>query len=165
MNTDNQEVQEIKATVTNATVIGCVQQATPPPVDPVQIIDNAIGAVSDVINSFSDKVPNEEQKQKEEAKSGIDSFMDFIKSDKFSKDINNTAKKFNIPPKKLAENFFEKALGTIGDILGIAISTVGNASHALIKLLSVVLNSSVDILVKVSNALVSIVTLNKTCQA
>ena len=78
---------------------------------------------------------------------------------------NETAKKYGIPPKKLAKNFFEKVLGTIGDVLGIAISAVDNAAHMVVNILSTVVHGAVNIVVGVANALASIVTLNKTCIA
>ena len=92
-------------------------------------------------------------------------FTDYIKGDTFKRDINDTAKKYGVPPKKLAQNFFEKALGTIGDILGIAINTVGNAGHTLIDILATVAHGAVNLIVNVANALARMITLNKTCVA
>ena len=93
----------------------------------------------------------------------INDFFFFIKSDVFKTDVNETAKEYNVSPKKLAENFFEKALGTIGDVLGIAVDTTENIAHSLVSILSVVMNSAITVITKVANALVRIVTLNKTC--
>lgn len=105
---------------------------------------------------------NAEQKKASEY---LKSFMSYIQGDKFKSDINVTAKKYNVPPKALAENFFTKCLGTIGDVLGIAIGTVGNAAHTLVNVLSAIAHGAVDVIVNVAHALARFVTLNKTCIA
>jgi len=158
-------METIKATIVGEPIP--VNQTTAANSSTVNVIQDAIGTISNVINDFSDKVtvdPVLPSPEETEAKDKLTQFVDYIKSDNFKDNINQTAKEYGIPPKTLAENFFERALGTIADVLGLAIGTIGNASHALIKLLSTILNSSVNIVVKVANALVGIVTLNKTCQ-
>lgn len=116
--------------------------------------------------------PQPQPKQEEPAnadhkKAGeyLKSFMNYIQGDKFRNDVNMTAKKYNVPPKALAENFFTKCLGTIGDVLGIAIGTVGNAAHTLVNVLSAIAHGAVDVVVSVAHALARVVTLNKTCIA
>ena len=116
---------------TQATVIGSVN-VTPVDTSSVddlrQTVQDTAQAVQDALNSFSDEVPTNDEATK--AKGFLKNFTDYIKGDTFKRDINNTAKKYNVPPKKLAQNFFEKALGTVGDVLGIAISTVGNCKRS-----------------------------------
>ena len=121
-------------------------------------------AIKDTINDFSDDVINESGEVKK-ARGFLQDFTKYIKSENFKKDINDTAKKYNLPPKKLAEGFFAKALGTIGDVLGITISCVGNAGHMLINLLATIIHGAVDIAVMVANSLARVFTLNKTCIA
>lgn len=153
---------------TNATIV------TPVTVTPVnqpnpelqQTIQETAQTIEDVVNSFSDQAPdcncNEDVKK---AQNIFSQFTEYIKGDNFKNCINESAKKYGVPPKKLAQNFFEKVLGTIGDIAGIAVNTVGAGAHTVINLLSTILHGAVNIIVNVANALVSIVTLNKTCVA
>lgn len=127
------------------------------------LIDTA-KAVKDSLNSFSDDIASEGPEVKK-ARGFLQDFTKYIKSETFKKEINDTAKKYNVPPKKLAEGFFAKALGTIGDVLGIAINCVGNTGHMLVNLLATIIHGGVDIIINVANALVRMVTLNKTCIA
>lgn len=133
-----------------------------------ETIKTTVSSIQGVLNEFSDEVPVQEPVQEkiapeEEAKTKINDFLNYIKSDFFKTDVNETAKEYNVSPKKLAENFFEKALGTIGDVLGIAVDTTGNIAHSLVSILSAVMDSAITVITKVANALVRIVTLNKTC--
>lgn len=121
-------------------------------------------AIKDTLNDFSDDVIKEGTEVKK-ARGFLQDFTKYIKSENFKKDINDTANKYNLPPKKLAEGFFAKALGTIGDVLGITISCVGNAGHMLTNLLATIIHGAIDIAVMVANALARVFTLNKTCIA
>ena len=121
-------------------------------------------AMQETLEGFSDEVPTDSEEVKK-AKGFLNQFTEYIKGESFKKDINETAKKYNIPPKKLAENFFSKALGTVGDVLGIAIGTVGNAGHMLVDILSTIAHGAVNLIVNVANALARVFTLNKTCIA
>ena len=121
-------------------------------------------AMQETLEGFSDEVPTDSEEVKK-AKGFLNQFTEYIKGESFKRDINDTAKKYNIPPKKLAENFFGKALGTIGDVLGIAIGTVGNAGHMLVDLLSTIAHGAVNLIVNVANALARVFTLNRTCIA
>lgn len=126
--------------------------------------------VKEVFDSFSDEVPEipEEESQPTEeevkkAKGFLNSFSEFIQSNRFRDEVNKAAREYQVPPKRVAENFFEKALGTIGDILGIGINVAGNAAHTLITLLSTLCHGAVNIIVKVANGIASMITMNKTC--
>jgi hypothetical protein len=119
-------------------------------------------AIKETLNEFSDDVVNEGAEVKK-ARGFLQDFTKYIRSDAFKKDVNDTAKKYNLPPKKLAENFFEKALGTIGDVLGITINCVGNAGHMLVNLLTTIAHGAIDVIVMVANSLARVFTLNKTC--
>lgn len=121
-------------------------------------------AIKETLEEFSEDVINEGTEVKK-AKGFLQDFTKYIRSENFKKDVNDTAKKYNLPPKKLAENFFAKALGTIGDVLGITINCVGNAGHMLTNLLATIIHGAVDIAVMVANALARVFTLNKTCIA
>ena len=142
------------------------------PVTPVvdqglqEALKNAGQAMADTLNQFSDEVPNAtktEPTKEQKARNILSQFAEYIKGPSFQRDVNTVAREMNVPPKKLATNFFEKVLGTVGDIAGIAVSTVGNVGHNLIDLLARVAHCGVDIICKVANALVSICTFNKTC--
>lgn len=119
--------------------------------------------MNETLNQFSDESPVVDKESK--AKSILNEFQEFIKTDKFASDIKETAKKYNIPEKKLAQNFFEKVLGTVGDVLGIAISVVCHAGHMVINIVGTIAHSIVNLISTIANGLVSMVTLNKTCVA
>lgn len=129
-----------------------------------QALQGTAQAMQETLNGFSEEVPSDNEEVKK-AKGFLNQFTEYIKGESFKRDINDTAKKYNIPPKKLAENFFGKALGTIGDVLGIAIGTVGNAGHMLVDLLSTIAHGAVNLIVNVANALARVFTLNRTCIA
>ena len=153
-------VQATVVTPVNVTPVGAQMNAEE---DLRKTMQDTAQAVEEALNDFSDEVPTDDETTK--AKGFLKQFTDYIKGDTFKRDINDTAKKYGVPPKKLAQNFFEKALGTIGDVLGIAINTVGNAGHTLIDILATVAHGAVNLIVNVANALARIVTLNKTCVA
>lgn len=119
--------------------------------------------MNETLNQFSDETPISEKESK--AKSILNNFQDYIKSDRFTADIKETAKKYNIPEKKLAQNFFEKVLGTVGDVLGIAISVVCHAGHMVINIIGTIAHSIINLISTIANGFASIVTLNKTCVA
>lgn len=137
-------------------------------------------AIDDVMDSFSDEVidddeddeddyyeyddcDEEEETVVEKATNMLHGFTDFIRSQAFKDEVNNAAKANGVPPKKVADTFFGKALGTIGDVLGVAINTGGNAAHALIDIINTVLHGAVNLIVSIANALARLVTLNNTC--
>jgi hypothetical protein len=128
-----------------------------------QTLQGTAQAIKESLESFSDEIPTDSEVKK--AQGFLSQFTEYIKGESFKKDINETAKKYGVPPKKLAENFFEKALGTVGDVLGIAIGAVGNAGHMLVDILSTVAHGAVNIIVNIANALARVFTLNKTCIA
>ena len=119
-------------------------------------------AMTEALEGLSDETETAEEKK---AKGFLTEFQQYVKSHAFKEDVNEVAKKYNVPPKKVAQNFFEKALGTVGDILGIAISVVCNAGHMIINLASTVAHSIVTLIQNIANGIASIVTLNRTCTA
>ena len=151
----------VQATVVTPVSVTPINTNINPEEDLRKTMQDTAQAVKETLNSFSDKVPTDNETTK--AKGFLNQFMNYINSDIFKRNINDTAKKYNIPPKKLAQNFFERALGTVSDVLGIAISTVGNAGHTLVDILSSIAHGAVNLIVNVANALANMVTLNKTC--
>lgn len=106
----------------------------------------------------------EESKEKQ-AEGYLKRLMNYIKGNSFNADITATADKYKVPPQKLATNFFERALGTVGDILGIAINVVCNGLDFIVTTVSTVAHGIVSLIHKLASALGRIVTLNKTCVA
>lgn len=143
-----------------------IVSVTATPVDPelqTQCKETA-QAINETLEGFSDKAPCDDEKVTK-AKGFLNKFTQYIKSQSFKDSVNSAAQKYNVPPKKVAEGFFSKCLGTIGDVLGIAITTVGNAGHTLIDIIASLAHGAVNMIVNVATALASIVTLNKTCMA
>ena len=116
--------------------------------------------MNNVLNEFSDTVPSAKEAK---ATKFLNNFKDYIQSQAFKDDVEETSKKYGVPPKKIAQNFFEKALGTVGDILGIGISVVCNTGHIVVNIASTVLHSIVNLIKSIANGIARIVTLNRTC--
>ena len=106
---------------------------------------------------------NAEQTQTKSASDTIKGFMDYLQSGKFKEDVNINAQRYNVSPKRLADTFLEKVLVTIGDVLGIAVNTVGNIAHTIVNILSSVLNSGITLIENVGNSIANMVSLNKYC--
>lgn len=147
----NEEVKVLKVNVTP------VSNASP---SLQQSMQETAQVMQDALNSFET-----ETKEEKEAKGFLHTVKDYIKSDAFKSDVAEVSKKYNVPPKKVAQNFFEKALGTVGDILGIGISVVCNAGRMIINLASTVCHGIINLIQSIANGLASIVTFNKTCVA
>ena len=123
-----------------------------------QSMQETAQVMQEALNSF-------ETQEEKEAKGFLHTVKDYIKSDSFKNDVAEVSKKYNVPPKKVAQGFFEKALGTVGDILGIGISVVCNAGRMVINLASTVCHGIINLIQSIANGLASIVTFNKTCVA
>lgn len=150
----------------NATVSSC----TATPVNPCQAektiqqtMDSTIEVINEAMNDFADEVINETPNEKK-AKGFLNSLKNYVKTQVFRDKVNETSKKTGIPPKKVAQNFFERALGTVGDILGIAISVVCNAGRMVVQIAGTICNGIINLIQSIANGIASIVTLNKTCK-
>lgn len=147
----------------NATVLGCT------PINPCQTetvqqtMDSTMEAINQAMNDFSDEVINESPNEKK-AKGFLNSLKSYVKTQAFKDKVNETSQKTGIPPKKVAQNFFERALGTVGDILGIAISVVCNAGRMVIQIAGTICNGIINLIQSIANGIASIITLNKTCK-
>ena len=134
-----------------------------------ETLEETIETIEEVLDDFEDfeeetleEVVEEKEK---EAVSFLQQFQQYIKSDKFKSEVLKTSKEYDIPPKKLAQGFFEKALGTVGDILGVGISVICNAGHMIVSIAGTIANSIIDLICMIANGVASVVTLNKTCIA
>lgn len=108
-----------------------------------------------------------EQFESEEAKvkkaNGIlDQFKNYIGSHKFTSDVKSLSARYNVPEKEVAKNFFEKVLGTVGDIFGIVFGTIEDLCHGILNLVGAVAHGIVNMICGIANALGRVVTLNKT---
>ena len=145
----NEEVKVLKVNVTPVNNVNPNLQ---------QSMQETAQVMQEALNSF-------ETQEEKEAKGFLHTVKDYIKSDAFKSDVAEVSKKYNVPPKRVAQNFFEKALGTVGDILGIGISVVCNAGRMVINLASTVCHGIINLIQSIANGLASIVTFNKTCVA
>ena len=127
-----------------------------------QAMQSTAQVMEQSLNGFSDTAQSEKEGK---AKEFLNKLQNYIKSDTFQSDVTETAKKYGLPPKQVAQNFFSKALGTVGDILGVAISAVCNAGHMVINIASTIAHGIVNLIHSIASGLASIVTLNKTCVA
>ena len=137
-----------------------------------KVIEEVEDAMNDVLDEFEDETEEEEVEEEEipeekvvEATDYLNKFKEFIKSKSFKQQIDETAKEYGIPPKKLAQNFFEKALGTVGDILGVAISVVCNAGRTIVRIAGSIANTVINLIESLFTGAVRVITLNKPCVA
>lgn len=114
-----------------------------------------------LFDAFTEQIPNNTHEAKS-AKGFFKKFSDYIGSKDFENAVNEKAEKYNVPPKQIAKNFFLKALGIIGDILGIVVNTVCSIIDTGITLLATLLHGTVSVIGKAGNGLVSVVTMNQT---
>ena len=136
-----------------------------------KVIEEVEDAMNDVLDEFEDETEEEVEEEEipeekvVEATDYLNKFKEFIKSKSFKQQIDETAKEYGIPPKKLAQNFFEKALGTVGDILGVAISVVCNAGRTIVRVAGSIANTIINLIESLFTGAVRVITLNKTCVA
>ena len=124
------------------------------------VVCETVKTMNSVLNDLGETV---ETPQEKKAKSCLEDFSNYIKTQAFKSDVNSVARKHGIPPKKVAVNFFEKTLGTVGDILGIGINVVCNAGHMIINIATTVAQSIINLIHSIASGLVRLVTLNRTC--
>lgn len=148
-------MEDVKVVTVNVQPVGSTE--IPPIEESIQATANVM---NDVLNEFEDCDSKESKASK-----FLKDFRSYIQGADFKNDVNEVAKKYGVPPKKVAQNFFEKALGTVGDILGIAISVVCNAGHMVINLASTVAHGIVNLIKSIAEGIASIVTFNRTCVA
>ena len=155
-------VQATVVTPVNVTPVGAQMNAEE---DLRKTMQDTAQAVEEALNGFDDVISETKEAKEKKATNYLNKLQEFIKGENFKNQINQTAKKYNVPPKKLAHNFFEKALGTVGDILGIAIGVVCNAGRTVITIAGTIANSIVNLVESIFRGIASIVTLNRTCTA
>lgn len=125
-----------------------------------QAVEDTAQAMNDTMASFDEPVAdNKEQK----TKGFLDDFKNFIGSKLFKDKVEKASNETGIPKKVIAQNFFERALGTVGDMLGVAISTVCNAGRLVISIAGTVANGIVNIIETIAKGIASFITGNKTC--
>lgn len=130
--------------------------------DNENIVNNNVQTDDDLLNKFSNTPLTEDPDKVKEAKGKLQKFIEYFKSESFVKDVNRYAYKTGEAPRVVAKNTIAKAFGIVGDLLGIAVSTVSCTLHGLIDLLQSVLHSAVDLITRVVNGLCRIVTFNQT---
>lgn len=123
--------------------------------------DPTIAEFSNMFNTFADNLGQQGQAQAENA-NFFKKFSDYISSKAFNDNVNQKAEKYKVPPKQLAKGFILKVLGIIGDILGIVVNTVTNIADLAVSLLSQLLHGTVEVVNKVANGIVSVITCNQT---
>ena len=95
----------------------------------------------------------------------IQQVINFLAGSEFEQQCQTVGAKYKLPPKVVAKNFCLRILGTIGDVLGIAINVTRNFVKGTIQLLISILFGGVDLICNVAQGLVSVITLNQTAQS
>lgn len=92
----------------------------------------------------------------------LNQFKNYVGSKNFTADVKNLSAKYKVPEKAIATNFFEKVLGTVGDIFGIVFGTIEGLCHNLVNLLGAIAHGIISTICNIANAIGRTVTLNKT---
>lgn len=175
MDTNIYNVEGQGQTYANATVTATPVNGGPVPSNNVspelqETLNSTAEAIRSSLEGFSDQVENlcgdcsaQQEEQVKQATGLFQRFQEYISSKGFRDNVNMTARKYGVPPKKVAEGFFGKVLGTIGDVAGIAVSTAGNIAHSFIDIFAAILHGGVNMVVSAASALVRVLTLNNTC--
>lgn len=119
-------------------------------------------ATAEKKNSSSSSGTGRNSTEEAKAKNFINFFVEYIKSERYRETLDRVAKKFSLPPNKVANNFFAKILGVISDVSHIVIDVVSNVVDATLSALHIVLRSAVTIIVSVANSLATIITFRYT---
>lgn len=121
--------------------------------------------LEDLLEKIASKLKNENDKlEGYNAKAFLESFYEKLQKTDLAKACYDIGRRFQIPPKRLADSFYQSILGTIGDTLGIVIKVTKNVFDTLINTLHCILNGAMNIIIKVSDAIIRLFTLNYTCQ-
>ena len=138
--------------------------ATPvtPGIDP-SVQENLKKTAQMMGDAMSQFESNEEKVKK--ANKILTKFQKYIGSSAFKADVKNVSAKYNIPEKAVATNFFEKVLGTVGDVFGVTFGTIEGLCHTLINLVGAIAHGIVNAICNIANAIGRVVTLNKTAIA
>jgi len=112
---------------------------------------------------FRDDEPSQAQQKAD--RDFLNNFIHYMKSGKLKEDILGQSRTYNVPPKMIAKNFFERVLGIISDIGGIVINTACNALDAIIDGVATILHGAVNIIHNIASAIGRILTLNQTATA
>lgn len=105
-----------------------------------------------------DKEPETEQ----ESRSYLNNIMNFVKSENFDNLCTKWEMKSGYSKKKVAETFFQRVLGTVGDFGCIGCDTFESVVRKAIGFISVILQLAVTIITKLAKALFRVITLNYT---
>lgn len=147
-----EETIKCTCTCTSATPIG---KAVDPSVQ--ANLDEAVKIMGQTMSQFDAK----EEKVKK-ANDILHKFKSYAGTKGFKADVKRASAKYGIPEKAVATNFFEKVLGTIGDIFGITFGTIEGLCHSLIDFVGAIAHGIVRTICNIASALGRVVTLNKT---
>lgn len=116
-------------------------------------------------DDFLNKFSNEPLTEDPQAKKKLKNMISYLNSERFENKINEEAYKNGIPPRRLAKGIVSKALGVVGDILGIVVNTASCTLSGLIELLHSVLQKGIGLITRILNGVCRIVTFNQTATA
>lgn len=169
-----QEVSEVNVAEEKVVEVA-KEEAVKEPVEkklstPVVEVKREHKTLADLVN----KVESEEEtvEQATPSENEVTEATDFLKdlltkvaNGEFDETCKKIAREKGVSHKKLAQTAFQKILGTIGDVLGLAVGTVKNLCSATVSLIAYVLKGSINVICSVANKLTSILTLNYTRKA
>lgn len=113
-------------------------------------------------NEFEEFTDEDQEDFVNKAKNAFKKFWDYVGSEDFKEDLNEKSKKLHVPPKRLAKNFFEKALSILGDVVGTAFAIGANILDTLVTVMERIARGAVEIFARAGEALSRFISLNHT---
>lgn len=117
------------------------------------------------LNSRFEDLEIDDDPSEEETRKGIgilNMLNGFLRSKEFEDGVYEYSRFSGMPPKKVANNFAGRIVGTIGDILGLAIDVIHHTVDFAVELLAKVIMGGASLICKVANAITSVATFNLT---
>jgi hypothetical protein len=109
------------------------------------------------------KKPLGEPLNEEDARGVIKRWADYVKNGEFTKKIMEISSDTKVPEKKLATNFIQRVLGTIGDKTEVVGNTLEDLAKSFLNILHFILKKTVEIIIKAAKFLIRLLTFNYTC--
>lgn len=102
-----------------------------------------------------------EIKDEAQAKQFLQGMTDFIRSGSMEEKAKEISKRTKLPSKEISKKFLLRVLGIIGSTAEIAVNTAGDLISTVINLIGKILLEGVDLIIRLAQRLVRVVTLNQ----
>ena len=127
----------------------------------IKVGPDAIATAPPVKEPVMEVQVDTEIKDEKQARKFFEGMADFIKNGSMEQKAKDISKRTGLPSKEVSKKFFLRILGIIGSTAEIAVNTVGDLASAVINLIGRILLEGVDLIIRLAQRLVRVVTLNQ----